>query len=154
MELKDLKWPLTEDDMMHLEIISPKNEEELIDFIRNLVKYENNDYGTAARSLTLAAEAAFNYIAHMFDVSGFQAGYAQMDFMIRMRNIKSRLKVLNYDNLLYPQYLDDFYITPEQCIKENASWLKKQAKEKLKEATEWTNEKVIEHWKYLAKMEV
>lgn len=154
MELKDLKWPLSEDDMMNLESVSPKSGEELIDFIMNLVKYENNDYGTAARSLTLAAEAAFNYIAHMFDVSGFQAGYAQMGFMIRMRNIKSRLKILNYDNLLYPQYLDDFRITPEQCIRENASWLKKRAKEELKKATEWTDEKVVEHWKYLAGMKV
>lgn len=154
MKVNEIKWPLSENDMMKMEMIWPKTEKELLEVIRNVIKYEGNSYGTAARSLTLVAEAAFNYIAHVFGVTGFQASYAELSFFTRMRGIKSRIKILNYDDLLYPQYLEKFRITPEECIKENASWLKEQAKQKLEEAGNRADQRVVEHWKFLANMEV
>ena len=154
MKVNEIKWPLSEEDMMEMDMIWPETEEELLEVIRNLIKYENNDYGTSARSLTLAAEAAFNYMAHVMGSTGFQAGCAQGSFMLRMKHIKSQMRILNYDNLLYPQFLDNFRITPEQCIKENASWLKAQAKEKLKNANGWEADEVVKHWKYLATLNV
>lgn len=154
MEVNEIKWPLSERDMMSMEMVWPKTEEELLEVIRNVIKYEGNSYGTAARSLTLVAEAAFNYIAHVFGVTGFQASCAELSFLVRMRGIKSRIKILNYDDLLYPQYLEKFRISPEECIKENASWLKEQARQKLEEDDDLAAERVREHWKFLANMEV
>ena len=71
-----------------------------------------------------------------------------------MRHIKSRLRILNYDDLLYPQCLENFRITPEQCIKENANWLKEQAKKNLEKEDNLVAPRVLEHWKFLANMEV
>lgn len=154
MKVNEIKWPLSESDMMNMEMVWPETEEELLEVIRNVIKYEGNSYGTAARALTIVAEAAFNYIANVFGVSNFQASFAQLGFIIRMRHIKSGIKILNYDDLLYPQYLERFRITPEQCIKENASWLKEQAKQKLEKEDNLAAERVVEHWKFLANMGV
>jgi hypothetical protein len=61
--------------------------------------------------------------------------------------------LINYDNLLYPQYLnDEHFPSYEKLIQDNKSHLAKKAKERLKESPD-AHPDVIAHWKYLASLD-
>lgn len=123
--------------------------EELKEFIESLDTL-NNDYGTAAYSMSLAGVAAFNYIAHRFGCTGFQAGYADLDMIRRIRLIKGPFMIIDLENYLYPQY--NLQERLNEFIKESNDWIIEQAKNNLKE-NPGAHPNVINHWKKLAKEE-
>lgn len=73
-ELRDAKepWPYTE--------------KQLAEYVASLVDRQH-DYNTAVYAMSLAAVAAFNYVAHKVGSSGFQASCADFDFIRRTRSI-------------------------------------------------------------------
>lgn len=125
--------------------------EELQTYIVRLVEGPH-DYGTCVYAMSMAATAAFNYAAHKLGVTGFQASCADMDILRRTRGWEWG-KILNYDDLLYPQYCNaehypgyaDLLAQPDVQAE-----LSKRAKAKLAETTEHTSGAVIDHWKRLA----
>lgn len=124
-----------------------KTSEELKEFIDSL-DILNNDYGTAAYAMSLAATAAFRYIAHTFGCTGFQASCADLDFIRRTRGIKGPFLLMMGEDLLYPQYnlvqkLMDFINN-----KDVRNWTKEQAEKMLVESKE-AHPKVVEHWRML-----
>jgi hypothetical protein len=84
----------------------PNTMEELTATISGLVNQEH-DYGTCVYAMSLSAVAAFNYVASQLGVTGFQASCADMDFIRRTRLIEHGFMLVRYENLLYPQYLNE-----------------------------------------------
>lgn len=89
-ELRDSKTPPIE------------SMEALVEFVRTLADREH-DYGTAVYAMSLAADAAFNYVAHSLGVTGFQASVAQLDWFARQRDMEFGFRVIDYGDLRWPQ---------------------------------------------------
>jgi hypothetical protein len=106
------------------------NKEDLIKYITELEEQEH-DYGTCVYAMSMAAMATFNYMADKLGCTGFQASCADMDILRRSRRMKHGFRILDYDDLLYPQYKKDFPITWDDLIEENLEHLAKVAQEKL-----------------------
>src|SRR5258706_368302 len=123
----------SEKELRELDVPWPRNEADLLRIIRAVAKREH-DYGTCVYAMSIAAEASYNYISHVLGVTGFQASCADMDFLRRTRSWKMGFQILNYENLLYPQYLDrEHFPTHEDLIKENIDQLGEKAQELLAE---------------------
>ncbi len=143
----DLKTA-SEKELREYKVTSPKTKQELDDIIDALAT-RGHDYGTCVYAMSIAATATFYYMSHMLGVTGFQASCADLDILARTRNFKFG-KLLNYENLLYPQYCDkDHFPSLEDIIDENIVKLGKMAQEKLKESDLQTSSNVTKHWKYL-----
>ena len=151
----------TEKEMREVDNPWPKTEDELMSYIRSCLsavdapKDVNHDdmgdaYGRCVYAMSLAAIAAFNYVAHVEGVTGFQASCADMDFIKRSRHIKGPFGIYKVEDLLYPQYdivgsISDF-INDEDCQK----YLKEEAQKLLDESGDHAVPNVINHWKKLA----
>lgn len=108
--------------------------EELVSFLEYVKDNCNCGYGAAPRSISQAAVATAWYFAHIFGITGFQAGFVMWDFIrdwYKTGNICG-MKLVDYDDMLYPQYEDKFEKTISQDV-----WnaLQKQAKQSLDEKT-------------------
>ncbi len=77
----------SEGDMREVKNPQPYTPKQLADYIDSLVS-RNHDYGTAVYAMSLAAVAAFNYVAHKVGSSGFQASCADLDVLRRTRNTR------------------------------------------------------------------
>ena len=136
----------TEKDCRDFKVPSFETKEELMAFIDSLDNL-NHDYGTAAYSMSLAATAAFNYIAHRFGVTGFQASCADLDILRRTRHMEGPFMIINFEDHLYPQY--DLRKRLEESIENNKEWFKTEAAKKLAESPN-AAPSVIDHWKSLS----
>jgi hypothetical protein len=141
----------TEKELREFDAPWPRNEADLLRIIRAVAKREH-DYGTCVYAMSIAAEASYNYISHVLGVTGFQASCADMDFIRRTRSWKMGFQILNYENLLYPQYLDrEHFPTHNDLIKENIDQLGKKAQELLAER-EKAHPNIIRWWEDLVDM--
>lgn len=139
---------VTEKEMREFKVPTFNTDKELISFINELVAREH-DYGTCVYAMSQGAVAAFNYIARKLGVTGFQASCADMDIIKRTRNYEM-FRIINYDNLLYPQYLtEEHFPSINYLLEENKAWLKEQA-EKLLAERDFTHPDVLAHWEKLA----
>lgn len=142
---------MTDEEFSKMEMPWPDNVQELTSYIEEAKEKYNTSYGDAVYGPALAAIAAFNYVACQMGLSGFQAGYSEMLFLKKLRYIKHGLKILNFDNLLYPQYLNDFNLSAETLIRKNLDELKKAAKEELEKSPNAAQE-VRDHWIYITEI--
>lgn len=124
--------------------------DELVDFLKYIEENCNTGYGTAPRAIAQAALAVLWYLCEKFGITGFQAGCAMWDFITdwSFRDNKCGLKIVDYDNMLYPQYGYKFEktISPDvwKALQEQASEnLKENASDKMRTA----HPDVIAHWK-------
>lgn len=139
----------SEQEMRDAEVPWVKTEEELIAYIRSLVD-RPHDYGTSAYAMSLAAVAAFHYMAHKVGASGFQAGWADMDFIRRTRHLKSGFRLVVYEKLLYPQYCNtESFPSRADLEREHKDELRRLAKEKLAEGYS-VHPEVKARWEELA----
>lgn len=121
--------------------------EELQEYIKTLIEREH-DYGTCVYAMSLAATAAFNFVASKLGVTGFQASCADLDILRRTRGYDGPFVILKGEDELYPQY--DNHKKLEECRVEWKDWIMEQAKKKLEETT-LAHPNVIAHWEKLAK---
>lgn len=138
---------MNEKEMREATPESPKTIEELANYIKTLVE-QKHDYGTCVYAMSHAAVAAFNYVAFELGVTGFQASCADLDILRHTRNLKHG-RVLDFGDLLYPQYEDRFNISFQSLIDENIDWLAQEAQRRLSKATEHTHRDVLDHWRML-----
>lgn len=132
-------------EMEKADVPTPKSMDELTSYINGLIKQEH-DYGTCVYAVSMASVAAFNYVASELGITGFQAGCADMDIIRRTRNIKGPFKLVDYADILYPQYGNKFL---NQEIPSSVwEWIKEEAQKHLNEK-EFCSPTVIEHWKSL-----
>ena len=123
----------------------PKDSQELISYVEEVSEKYNTSYNDAVYGPALAAIAAFNYTASKMGLSGFQAGYSEMLFLMKQRNLENGFSVIDFNDLLYPQNLYKFNITPDIIIRENLESLKTSARKLLQE-NNYASEEVRNHW--------
>ena len=115
-------------------------------FIKSIMELPHS-YGTVCHAVAACAMAAI-YAADNEPnggITGFQSGVVMWDIIRQMnyRGNKTGLRIIDYDNLLYPQYEDRFDRTINKRVWE---LLQKEAKEKL-ESHQDAHPDVIEHWR-------
>lgn len=125
--------------------------EELTALIQTLAEREH-DYGTCVYAMSLAAVAAYGYIARKLGATGFQASFADLDIIRRVRYLDGPFMLVKGEDALYPQYDVPGKLT--EFLSDIRPWLGEKAREKLanleadSEAT--THPDVVNHWKALA----
>jgi hypothetical protein len=114
----------TEQTMRDSKAPWPKSTDELRAYIDELTG-GSHDYGTCVYAMSLAAHAAFNYVASKLGVTGFQASCADMDFLERTRGYKHGFAIIDYGKLLYPQtWTEEHFPRPEQILAKQAAHLR------------------------------
>ena len=122
-----------------------KSLDDLMNYIQNIRDNYDIGYDTAPRAIAQAALATSYYLADMFGITGFQAGFVMWDFIKdwSFRGNKCGLKIVNYDDMLYPQYNHKFQKT---ISKDTFEALQKVAENNLKKGG-YARPNVIKHWK-------
>lgn len=156
--------------------------DKLVEFLKDVRDNYNYDYGTAPRAIAQASVATAWYLASVFGITGFQAGFVMWDFIRdwQYRNNECGLKIIDYDNMLYPQY--EYKFTEKTISKRQWEALQKQAQKELdriqetvesynrnqaegmedfinKEGRDWVetdfcNVRVLNHWKSIVEGKV
>lgn len=121
-----------------------KSFDELAEFLKYIKENCNCGYGEAPRAIAQASLAVAWWFASEFGITGFQAGCVMWDFLQdwEFSDNKCGLRILDYDNMLYPQYDHKF----EKTIS-RSTWqaLQKEAEKNLKDK-DFVPPDVIAHW--------
>lgn len=137
----------TEKQMSEMKAPKIKSPEELVEYICGLTD-RPHDYGTCVYAMSLAAVATLNLVAHKLGVTGFQVSCADLDILRQTRDFNWGC-VVNYRNLLYPQYCDtDHFPTCGALFEEHKEKLAKMAGELLVNKQN-AHPNVIAHWEML-----
>lgn len=126
--------------------------DELAAYIESLVD-RPHDYGTCVYAMSMAALAAFNHVAGRLGVTGFQASCADMDILRRNRRMEHGFRILDYGNLLYPQYWTPEHFPWAADLMDNPDVgprIASAAREKLAAGQEHVAPNVRDHWRALA----
>lgn len=119
----------------------------LPDFVNHLMNDYEHDYGTVCHAVAACAIAAAWAADHEPNggITGFQAGFVLWDFIKQWSfpDNKTGMKIINYDNMLYPQ---NQYLFKKTISKDVWDALIKQADEKLLKSPD-AHPEVIAHWK-------
>jgi hypothetical protein len=142
---------MDETAMREAEVPSPASEEELTTYIRSMVD-RPHDYGTCVYAMSMAATAAFRYVAKKLGVTGFQASCADMDVLRRIRGMKHGFQIIDYADALYPQYWDDERRPVYEALmrKPETRQRFREAAERLLAASPHAHADVRRHWETLA----
>jgi len=116
----------------------------LFKFINKLVKKYKHDYGTICHAMTAGAVATIYAMnkTEQGGITGFQAGCIMWQFIRKFMNKKGFFRLIQYDDMLYPQYEESFGKT---ISKEVFAYLQEKAKELYNK--ESAADEVKEHWK-------
>ena len=121
-------------------------------FAKELLKETSHDYGTICHAIGALALGAAWLGSNMHGITGFQAGFVMWDFIRQWeyRSNECGLKIVDYDNMLYPQYEQNFDKT---ISKKQFGLIQEKAKKLL---SEWNDAHpaVIRHWQSIAEGEV
>lgn len=137
----------SEKDLREVSVPFPRSERDLQRILEALTTRQH-DYGTCVYAMSIAALASFNYVSSVLGCTGFQAGCADLDFLKRTRHLKHGFQIVNYENLLYPQYIDKFP-TRSQILRDNIDEIGKAAEQKLAETDDRVHPDVKRHWEDL-----
>ncbi len=143
---------MNEKELRNYKVPFPKTEDELLDIIRQLVNRQHT-YGTCVYAMSIAAVAAFRYVASVLGTTGFQAGCADLDFLRRTRHMENGFRIINYEKLIYPQYCDsDYFPTYLELLRDNLQDIQKLVKKKMKESST-VHPAVYEHWLWILSLD-
>ena len=127
-----------------------KTTEELCELIKEVEEKFNYDYGVAPRSIGAVSVVVANYLSYKMGITGFQAGFAMWDFIkgyIKTGN-KCGMKLVDYDDMLYPQYAYKYEKTISPSVWET---IQEKAKENLAERGRCVHPDVRSHWESIVK---
>jgi hypothetical protein len=111
--------------------------DKLPDFLNKLTEQYYHDYGTICYAISAAAIAAARSVdrSSAGGISGFQAGAVMWEFICQWNfsHNKTGLRLIDYDNFLYPQYAEEF-----DKVLSYGVWkaIQKEARAKVEEADE------------------
>lgn len=122
-----------------------KSFDDLVAFLQRVKDNCNTGYGTAPRAIAQAALATAWFLSSDFGITGFQAGCVMWDFLRdwMYSGNKCGMKIVDYDEMLYPQYEYKYQKTMRRDIFDA---LQKTAKKNLEER-EYVHPDVVKHWK-------
>lgn len=108
----------------------------------------NYDYGVAPRCVGAFLTVCANYFCSVMGMTGFQAGFVMWDFILGFNypHNKCGMRILDFDKLLYPQYLHMFKEVPEDTWK----LVVEEAKKELDQKDQLVSCTVVQHWKDIA----
>ena len=149
------KQPVTEE--MHLEKAwydeaRKMTEEDLPDFFERIMHGYDHDYGTVCHAVAACAVAAAWAACKEGGLTGFQAGIVMWGFIKNWTKQSNEcgLKLIDYDDMLYPQYEERF----EKTINKQ-TWRKIREKAvELLATSSHAHPDVVEHWRKIANWEV
>lgn len=129
-----------------------KSFDELAAFLKDVETNYGNGYGEAPRTIAQAALAVAWHLADVYGITGFQAGFVMWDFIRdwSYSGNKCGLKMIDFDDMLYPQYEDKFQKTIRRDVWDN---LQNEAITRLEE-TSYAHPDVIAHWESIVSGEV
>lgn len=119
-------------------------------FINHIMNDYDHDYGTICHAMAACAlAAAWAVNKHpQGHITGFQAGFVMWDFIKEWKysSNQTALRIVDYDDMLYPQYEDKF---DKIISKETFESIQKAAQESLDEVKQGreAHPDVIKHWK-------
>lgn len=123
--------------------------ETLPKFINHVMNDYEHDYGTICHAVSACALAAA-WAANKHKrggITGFQAGFVMWDFIKEWmyKNNRTALRIVNYDDMLYPQYKEKF---DKVITKETFEGIQKAAYENLDRIKngDKAHSDVIKHW--------
>lgn len=125
----------------------------LPEFANHVMNDYAHDYGSVCHAVAAcaiaAAWAANDAPGACGGITGFQAGAVMWDFIKEWMysSNKCGLKIVDYDNMLYPQYADKFQ---KKISKETWTSLQEQAKKSLEEDSSYAHPNVVNHWQMIA----
>jgi hypothetical protein len=103
------------------------------EFARHLLEDYGHDYGTICHALAAAAVGAAHAADHspQGGITGFQASAVMWEFILHWQSVKdgTPMRLLDYTDLLYPQYRDKF----TSITAATAKWAMEEAARKLAE---------------------
>lgn len=142
-----MKEQITEEMKIHekwFEEARKQTVDTLPEFVRHLVEDYGHDYGTICHAITAAGLAGMYAVENSpaGGITGFQAGFCMWGIVRQWsyRNNKCGLKMMDYDDLLYPQHEHKF-----KAISISAKVLEAVRKEAANKIAE--HERDIENWK-------
>ena len=146
----DSKIKITEEENIHNEwYLQAKDQtlESLQGFINHIINDYEHDYGTICHAMS-ACSIATMWAINKTDqrgITGFQAGAIMWEFIKHWNytDNKTGMKMVNYDDMLYPQYDYKFQKTITESIWKS---IQDVANNRLKE-NKTAHPKVIAHWK-------
>ena len=127
-------------------------------FVNHIMNDYDHDYGTVVHAISTCALAAA-WAANLAEgacggITGFQAGFVMWDFVRQWnhKNNKTGMRLINYDDLLYPQRANEFEKTLTPSTWEH---VQKEAKAKIEEAHDdahgyAVHPDVMAHWQSIA----
>lgn len=123
--------------------------DDLINFLRNIQDNYNCGYSEAPRAIAQATLAVAWYLADEFGITGFQASFVMWDFIKDwlFSSNECGMSLVNYDNMLYPQYEDKFQKT---IAPDTFDALQNKAKRLIETDGDHAHPAVIKHWKSIA----
>ena len=121
-----------------------KSFDDLTTFLQRVKDTCNTGYGAAPRAIAQAALATAWYLSSEFGITGFQASFVMWDFIMGWQylNNKCGMRIVDYDDMLYPQYEYKF---DKIISKETFETLQKEARNNLLNR-ESAHPDVISHW--------
>lgn len=143
--------PISEKDGIHegwYEDARKMTLEQLPDFLKHLTTAYKHDYGTICHAIAAAAVAAAWAVekSPQGGITGFQGGAVMWQFMEKWNGIKFPARLVQYDDMLYPQYERKF----TTISKDTWEHLQKKAGELLKGERRHAHPDVVAHWKKVA----
>lgn len=120
--------------------------EDLTEFLKDVKENYNCGYGEAPRAMAQASLAVAWYLAKEFGITGFQASFVMWDFIKdwQYSSNETGLRIVDFDNMLYPQYEYKFQKTISSYTWES---IQKEAKKRLEERGGCVHPDVEKHWK-------
>jgi len=121
--------------------------ETLPEFINKLINNYSHDYGTICHAITASAIGTAWAIDKSDEggITGFQASAIMWEFIKHWmyQDNKLGLRLINYDDILFPQYKDRFKNT---ISSEHWERIRKEAKNELEKSEGKAHSDVIAHW--------
>lgn len=140
----------TEAEMRDHEVPTLKSVDDLVTYINSLLEREH-EYGTAVYAMSLAATAAYNFVASKLGVTGAMAGLAALDTLRRIKHIDGPFMVVKGQDMLYPQCWPEqkFYKVLDEWMPWASAEAGKLLEEHAKTGFAHVHPNVLQHWKTL-----
>lgn len=134
--------------------------ETLTEFIRHVMNDYEHDYGTVCHAIgaccVATAWACNEMEGARGGITGFQAGFVMWDFIRHWmyESNKCGMKLVDYDNLLYPQYESYFDKTIPTRVWESVQEEAKRRCDEVYRGKGRCADAVFDHWESIANGEV
>lgn len=134
-----------------------RTKEDLDNLLDEVINCKELDYGKIVYAMCACMNATFRYINENNaggDITGFQAGFIGWEMVKEylVINNKCGLKLINYDDMLYPQMKKRF--DDKTISKDVWNALQEQAKNLIQDKENKPHPRILKHWKRIVKGKV